>query len=51
MWGEIEGECYMVTGDIKAEYVCETQFSEPRNCSCTMSALNRVLLEFQLIQF
>lgn len=51
MWGETEGERYMVTGDIKAAYICETQFSEPRNCSCIMSALNRVLLEFQLIQF
>lgn len=50
--GERKGEHYMGTRDIKAVYICETQFSKPRDCSCSiMSVLYRVLLEFQLIQF
>lgn len=50
MWGEREGERYLGTRDTKAEYVCETQFSQPHDCHYrTMSVLNRVLLEFQLI--
>lgn len=48
--GERKGKHYMGTRDIKAAYICETQFSKPRDCSCSiMSVLNRVLLEFQLI--